>query len=106
MEDGSSCGVEFRSIFHNVAQDSLLIVMTYFCNMTISCRSCSLESIRRRAPDMQPLAADLDLAHPSFVEFDDLNSKLLIYCADRQDYGFRSGCCFYTSMQVSWLVTL
>ena len=94
-EEGSSYDGRVRSIFHNVLQDSLLIVMTYLePHVTVSCRSCSMESIRRRAPDVQSLATDLDLEPPSFVEFDDLNGKLLIYCAFRQGYSSRSGLLF------------
>ncbi|KAG5135134.1 hypothetical protein AAZX31_09G248700 [Glycine max] len=73
-----------RSLFYNKNNDSLITVSVYasenFCSL--KCRSTKIEYIRRGKPDAGfPLFQSESLKWPGFVEFDDVNGKVLTYSA-------------------------
>lgn len=78
-----------RSLFYNKNNDSLITVsVDSRDNFTsLKCRSTPLEYLRRGQPDGGfPLFADEQLKWPGFVEFDDVNSKVLTYTAAEKAY--------------------
>ena len=73
-----------RSLFYNKQNNSLITVSVYasdnFC--TLKCRSTPLECIARKELDKGvPLFTSESLKWPGFVEFDDVNAKVLTYNA-------------------------
>ncbi|XP_044473392.1 uncharacterized protein LOC123201886 isoform X2 [Mangifera indica] len=73
-----------RSLFYNKNNDSLITVSVYACDNfgSLKCRSTRIEYIKRGKPDAGfPLFESESLKWPGFVEFDDVNGKVLTYSA-------------------------
>ena len=78
-----------RSLFYNKNNDSLITVSVYGQDnfSSLKCRSTPMEYIRRRNPaDGFTLFEKESLRWPGFVEFDDVNGKVLTYSAQDQVY--------------------
>lgn len=78
-----------RSLFYNKNNDSLITVSVYSVDnfSTLRCRTTPLEYIRRGQPDAGfPLFESESLRWPGFVEFDDVNGKVLTYSAQNRIY--------------------
>ncbi|EPS71216.1 hypothetical protein M569_03543, partial [Genlisea aurea] len=77
-----------RSLFYNKNNDSLITVSVYASDnfSSLKCRTTRIEYILRGKPDAGfPLFESESLKWPGFVEFDDVNGKVLTYSAqDRQ----------------------
>ncbi|XP_078172221.1 uncharacterized protein LOC144566176 isoform X1 [Carex rostrata] len=73
-----------RSLFYNKNNDSLITVSVYASDhfSSLKCRTTSIEYIRRNKLDAGiPLFETESLKWPGFVEFDDVNGKVLTYSA-------------------------
>jgi len=73
-----------RSLFYNKNNNSLITVSVYASDnfSSLKCRTTPLEYVRRGKPDAGfPLFESESLRWPGFVEFDDVNSKVLTYSA-------------------------
>ncbi|CAI8598666.1 unnamed protein product [Vicia faba] len=73
-----------RSLFYNKNNDSLITVSVYASDSysSLKCRSTRIEYIRRGKHDSGfPLFESESLKWPGFVEFDDVNGKVLTYSA-------------------------
>ncbi|KAL6503808.1 hypothetical protein OROGR_025731 [Orobanche gracilis] len=73
-----------RSLFYNKNNDSLITVSVYASDnySCLKCRTTKIEYIRRGNPDAGfPLFESESLKWPGFVEFDDVNGKVLTYSA-------------------------
>uniref|UniRef100_A0A453FT83 Uncharacterized protein n=1 Tax=Aegilops tauschii subsp. strangulata TaxID=200361 RepID=A0A453FT83_AEGTS len=73
-----------RSLFYNKNNDSLITVSVYGSEnfSALRCRTTRIEYIRRGKPDAGfPLFETESLRWPGFVEFDDVNGKVLTYSA-------------------------
>ncbi|XVF84125.1 hypothetical protein PTKIN_Ptkin17bG0000800 [Pterospermum kingtungense] len=73
-----------RSLFYNKNNDSLITVSVYASDnfSSLKCRSTKIEYIRRGKPDAGfALFESESLKWPGFVEFDDVNGKVLTYSA-------------------------
>ncbi|XP_075513340.1 uncharacterized protein LOC142548729 isoform X2 [Primulina tabacum] len=73
-----------RSLFYNKNNDSLITVSVYASDnfSSLKCRTTRIEYIRRGKPDAGfPLFESESLKWPGFVEFDDVNGKVLTYSA-------------------------
>ncbi|GJM95635.1 hypothetical protein PR202_ga12400 [Eleusine coracana subsp. coracana] len=73
-----------RSLFYNKNNDSLITVSVYSTDnfSTLKCRTTPIEYIRRNQLDAGfPLFETESLKWPGFVEFDDVNGKVLTYSA-------------------------
>jgi len=78
-----------RSLFYNKSNDSLITVSVYRADnySSLKCRSIPLEYIRRNKPDAGfNLFESESLRWPGFVEFDDVNGKVLTYSAANKVY--------------------
>ncbi|KAK4773092.1 hypothetical protein SAY87_028111 [Trapa incisa] len=78
-----------RSLFYNKNNDSLITVSVYASDnfSSLKCRSTRIEYIRRGQPDAGfPLLESESLKWPGFVEFDDVNGKVLTYSAHNSMY--------------------
>ncbi|XP_044473393.1 uncharacterized protein LOC123201886 isoform X3 [Mangifera indica] len=78
-----------RSLFYNKNNDSLITVSVYACDNfgSLKCRSTRIEYIKRGKPDAGfPLFESESLKWPGFVEFDDVNGKVLTYSAQDSIY--------------------
>ena len=78
-----------RSLFYNKLNESLVTVSVFRNDnfSSLKCRSTQLEYIRRRTPDGgYPLFESESLCWPGFVEFDDVNGKVLTYSAKDEAY--------------------
>mmetsp|Transcript_71884 Transcript_71884/g.119662 ORF Transcript_71884/g.119662 Transcript_71884/m.119662 type:complete len:439 (-) Transcript_71884:187-1503(-) len=78
-----------RSLFFNKANSSLITVSVYRADnfSSLKCRTTPLEYIRRGQPDGGfPLFESESLKWPGFVEFDDVNGKILTYSAQDKAY--------------------
>ncbi|KAL1360205.1 uncharacterized protein LOC130977046 [Arachis stenosperma] len=78
-----------RSLFYNKNNDSLITVSVYASEnfSSLKCRSTGIEYIRRGRPDDGfPLFESESLKWPGFVEFDDVNGKVLTYSAQDSVY--------------------
>lgn len=78
-----------RSLFYNKNNDSLITVSVYGSDnfSSLKCRTTPIEYIRRRCPaDGFALFEKESLRWPGFVEFDDVNGKVLTYSAQDQVY--------------------
>ncbi|KAK7374127.1 hypothetical protein VNO80_07553 [Phaseolus coccineus] len=78
-----------RSLFFNKNNDSLITVSVYASEnfSSLKCRSTKIEYIRRGTPDAGfPLFQSESLKWPGFVEFDDVNGKVLTYSAQDSIY--------------------
>eukprot|EP00899_Mesostigma_viride_P006660 jgi/Mesvir1/15996/Mv08301-RA.1 len=74
-----------RSLFYNKNNDSLITVSVYGKDQfsSLKCHSTPLEYIRRGRPDAGfALFESEALCWPGFVEFDDVNGKVLTYSAE------------------------
>lgn len=73
-----------RSLFFNKSNNSIITVSVYrYDNFSsLNCRSTPIEYIRRKQPAAGfPLFETESLRWPGFVEFDDVNGKVLTYSA-------------------------
>ncbi|XP_058079986.1 uncharacterized protein LOC131228162 isoform X2 [Magnolia sinica] len=73
-----------RSLFYNKNNDSLITVSVYASDSfsSLKCRTTPIEYIRRNQLDAGfPLFESESLKWPGFVEFDDVNGKVLTYSA-------------------------
>ncbi|KAL8135271.1 hypothetical protein AgCh_010074 [Apium graveolens] len=78
-----------RSLFYNKNNDSLITVSVYASDnfSSLKCRTTRIEYIRRGKPDAGfPLFESESLKWPGFVEFDDVNGKVLTYSAEDSIY--------------------
>lgn len=79
-----------RSLFYNKNNDTLITVSVYATDnySSLKCRSTPLEFIRRGKPEEggMPLFEEESLQWPGFVEFDDVNGKVLTYNAQKHTY--------------------
>ncbi|XP_076906443.1 uncharacterized protein LOC143577892 [Bidens hawaiensis] len=78
-----------RSLFYNKNNDSLITVSVYASDnfSSLKCRSTRIEYIQRGQPDDGfPLFESESLKWPGFVEFDDVNGKVLTYSAQDSIY--------------------
>ncbi|PRQ42617.1 putative transcription factor WD40-like family [Rosa chinensis] len=78
-----------RSLFYNKNNDSLITVSVYASDnfSSLKCRSTRIEYIRRGKPDAGfALFESESLKWPGFVEFDDVNGKVLTYSAQDSIY--------------------
>ncbi|KAK4359530.1 hypothetical protein RND71_021759 [Anisodus tanguticus] len=76
-----------RSLFYNKKNDSLITVSVYASDnfSSLKCRSTRIEYVQRGKADAGfPLFESESLKWPGFVEFDDVNGKVLTYSAQRQ----------------------
>eukprot|EP01018_Ginkgo_biloba_P009598 Gb_00240 [translate_table: standard] len=84
------CPVEvIRSLFYNKNNDSLITVSVYASDgfSSLKCRTTPIEYIRRGKPEAGfPLFESESLRWPGFVEFDDVNGKVLTYSAQDRLY--------------------
>jgi hypothetical protein len=78
-----------RSLFYNKNNDSLITVSVYASDnfSSLKCRSTRIEYILRGQPDAGfALFESESLKWPGFVEFDDVNGKVLTYSAQDSVY--------------------
>ena len=78
-----------RSLFYNKANQSLITVSVYRADnfSSLKCRNTPLAYILRGKPDAGfPLFENESLKWPGFVEFDDVNCKVLTYSAQDKAY--------------------
>lgn len=78
-----------RSLFYNKNNDSLITVSVYASDnfSSLKCRTTRIEYIRRGEPEAGfPLFESESLRWPGFVEFDDVNGKVLTYSAQDSIY--------------------
>ncbi|KAJ4762044.1 Transducin/WD40 repeat-like superfamily protein [Rhynchospora pubera] len=78
-----------RSLFYNKNDDSLITVSVYASDhfSFLKCRTTPIEYIRRNQLDAGiPLFETEPLKWPGFVEFDDVNGKVLTYSAQDSIY--------------------
>ncbi|KAG9138899.1 hypothetical protein Leryth_007520 [Lithospermum erythrorhizon] len=78
-----------RSLFYNKNNDSLITVSVYASDnfSSLKCRTTRIEYIKRGKPDAGfPLFESESLKWPGFVEFDDVNGKVLTYSAHDSVY--------------------
>lgn len=78
-----------RSLFYNKNNESLITVSVYASEnfSSLKCRSTKIEYIRRGKSDAGfPLFQSESLKWPGFVEFDDVNGKVLTYSAHDSIY--------------------
>ena len=73
-----------RSLFHNKSNKTLIIVSVYQADQysSLRCRAASLDDLRRGIADQSSALFGSELLRwPGFVEFDDVNQKVLTYSA-------------------------
>ncbi|OIW15311.1 hypothetical protein TanjilG_10751 [Lupinus angustifolius] len=78
-----------RSLFYNKNNNSLITVSVYASDRysSLTCRSIGIEYIRRGQPDAAfALFESESLKWPGFVEFDNVNAKVLTYSAQDSVY--------------------
>lgn len=78
-----------RSLFYNKNNDSLITVSVYAADnfSSLNCRTTRIEYIKRGQPDAGfALFESESLKWPGFVEFDDVNGKVLTYTAQDSIY--------------------
>jgi hypothetical protein len=78
-----------RSLFFNKANQALITVSVYRADnfSSLQCRTTPLEYIRRGMPDAGFALFESEcLKWPGFVEFDDVNGKVLTYSAQDKTY--------------------
>ncbi|KVI11227.1 uncharacterized protein LOC112507166 [Cynara cardunculus var. scolymus] len=78
-----------RSLFYNKNNESLITVSVYASDnfSSLKCRSIRIEYIQRGKPDEGfPLFETESLKWPGFVEFDDVNEKVLTFSAQDSIY--------------------
>lgn len=85
----SSSNEVLRSLFYNKTNESLITVAVFRDDnfSSLKCRSTPLPYILANRPaDGFPIFASESLCYPGFVEFDDVNSKVLTFSATDQTY--------------------
>jgi len=85
----SSANEVVRSLFHNKSNKTLIIVSVYASDAysSLRCRACRLEDLRLGVADRSTdLFTTESLKWPGFVEFDDVNQKVLTYSAKEKVY--------------------
>ncbi|MQL86351.1 hypothetical protein Taro_018869 [Colocasia esculenta] len=78
-----------RSLFYNKNNESLVTVSVYAADnySSLKCRTTRIEYIKRGKPDAGfPLFESESLKWPGFVEFDDVNGKVLTFSAQDSIY--------------------
>eukprot|EP00245_Coleochaete_scutata_P007175 TRINITY_DN22284_c0_g1_i1.p1 TRINITY_DN22284_c0_g1~~TRINITY_DN22284_c0_g1_i1.p1 ORF type:complete len:473 (-),score=65.66 TRINITY_DN22284_c0_g1_i1:261-1679(-) len=78
-----------RSLFYNKNNESVITVSVFESDnfSCLKCRTTPIEYIRRAKPDAGfPLFEKESLKWPGFVEFDDVNGKVLTYSASDRVY--------------------
>ncbi|KAJ1281324.1 hypothetical protein BS78_04G297600 [Paspalum vaginatum] len=78
-----------RSLFYNKNNESLITVSVYESDRfsSLKCRTTPIEYIRRgQLNDGFPLFETESLKYPGFVEFDDVNGKVLTFSAQDSTY--------------------
>ena len=78
-----------RSLFYNKANQSIITVSVYRADnfSSLKCRTTPLEYLRRGKPDAGFALFESEcLKWPGFVEFDDVNGKVLTYSARDHNY--------------------
>ncbi|KAL6633420.1 hypothetical protein ACP70R_026091 [Stipagrostis hirtigluma subsp. patula] len=78
-----------RSLFYNKNNESLITVSVYESDRfsSLKCRTTPIEYIRRgQLNDGFPLFESESLKYPGFVEFDDVNGKVLTFSAQDSTY--------------------
>ncbi|XP_062221785.1 uncharacterized protein LOC133921074 isoform X2 [Phragmites australis] len=78
-----------RSLFYNKNNESLITVSVYESDhfSSLKCRTTPIEYIRRgQLNDGFPLFETESLKYPGFVEFDDVNGKVLTFSAQDSTY--------------------
>ncbi|XP_031497860.1 uncharacterized protein LOC116262543 [Nymphaea colorata] len=78
-----------RSLFYNKNNESLITVSVYASDnfSSLKCRTTRIEYIQRGKPSAGfPLFESESLRWPGFVEFDDVNGKVLTYSAQNSIY--------------------
>ena len=78
-----------RSLFYNKANQSIITVSVYRADnfSSLKCRTTPLEYLKRGKPDAGFALFESEcLKWPGFVEFDDVNGKVLTYSAQDQTY--------------------
>lgn len=68
-----------RSMFYNSRRRALLLISVYLTDslMELRCRAIPIDDVRAGRTAGAPLFSDLSLKWPGFVEFDDVNGKIL-----------------------------
>jgi hypothetical protein len=82
-------GEVIRSLFYNKANDSIITVSVYRTDnfSSLKCRSTLLKDVLAASPSLSiPLFESESLKWPGFVEFDDVNGKVLTYSATDRVY--------------------
>jgi len=78
-----------RSLFFNRENESLVVVSIYRedSQCELKCRSIALPYIQRgQITEGIPLFVNEALSWPGFIEFDEINSKILTYSASKREY--------------------
>lgn len=78
-----------RSLFHNKANRTIITVSVFRSDnyTSLKCRSTSIDSIEQGRPqDGRPVFDSESLRYPGFIEFDEVNSKVITFSADNR-YG-------------------
>ncbi|GLJ54574.1 hypothetical protein SUGI_1172200 [Cryptomeria japonica] len=76
-----------RNMFYNKKNDSLITVSSYVSDrVSMKCRTTPLEYIRRAQPDAGFDLFENEKIWPGFVEFDDINGKVLTYSLQDHTY--------------------
>lgn len=78
-----------RSLFHNKANGTLITVSVYAEDQyaCLRCRATKLDALREGVTsNAESLFASESLRWPGFVEFDDVNGKVLTFSADLSTY--------------------
>jgi hypothetical protein len=82
-------GEVIRSLFYNKANDSIITVSVYKTDnfSSLKCRSTAIKDVLAGNPSVSfPLFETESLRWPGFVEFDDVNGKVLTYSATDRVY--------------------
>ncbi|XP_006486109.3 uncharacterized protein LOC102621895 [Citrus sinensis] len=90
-----------RSLFFNKYNDSLIIVSVYASDnfSSLKCRSTRIECIKRGIADAGfPLFESESLKWPGFVEFDDVNGKIVTYSAEDRQGLYCTNVTFYAKI--------
>ncbi len=78
-----------RSLYFNQASAAIITVSVFGADdfSSLRCRSIPLEHVRQNRPELgSRIFEDAPLTYPGFVEFDDVNSKVLTYSAEQRSY--------------------
>lgn len=81
-----------RSLFHNKANGTLITVSVFASDLyaCLRCRASTLANLRAGVTDQSvALFESESLRYPGFVEFDDVNGKVLTLSAEAREYKVR-----------------